>query len=256
LSLGRWIEPSPGAARPLERAAAAAVIQFVLRKPGAAGGSLEEALDHLGAAIAADETLWSAAVNRHWLARHLGRADLAERIAREATARAESCPFAAAYFSRERFSEDLLRKSPPAPDAHVRTELALAAMGARYRAGDRPGFFAAYATRMTGSDGDRDRQHVVIHVVDAMERIWADGRPGFGPDEFATEARAVIEREPGEVGHRWTLWSILTAAGRRRETIESLLASYPDFRDNVSHVDFLVACAWRVLEAAGPAKPN
>jgi len=239
------------------------VIRFILRTPDAAGGSLEEALDHLGSASAADPSLWSPPVNRHWLATHLGRTEVAARIAAEAAARPPGSPFAAAYFARERLDRadadgaaEWVRRSPPAPDAHGRTELALASMRARFQRGDLPGLFAEYAARMTSSDGDRDRQHVVIHFVDSMERLWEEKRPGFGPAEFAEEARAAVEREPREVGHRWTLWSLLSAAGRRRETIESLLASYEPFRDNASHREFLVACAWRVMESGAPAKPN
>jgi hypothetical protein len=247
----------------LERAAAAAVIRFILRTPDAAGGNLEEALDHLAAASAADPGLWSAAVNGHWLAELAGRADVAARIAAEAAARPPGSPFAAAYFARERLDREdaagaaeWVRRSPAAPDAHGRTELALASMRARFLRGDLPGLFAEYAARLTGSDGDRDRQHVVIHGVDAMERLWEEKRPGFGSAEFVEEARAAIVREPAEIGLRWTVWSLLSAAGRRRETIQSLLASYDPFRGNASHREFLVACAWRVLESAGPAKPN
>ena len=202
-------------------------------------------------------------MNRHWLATFLGRKDLAAEIAKEAAAREAGSPFAAAYFARDRLDRgdtagaaEWVRRSPAAPDAHGRTELALASMRAGFQRGDLAGLFAAYAARMAGSDGDRDRQHVAIHFVDAMERMWEDRRPGFGPAEFAGEARAVVAREPGEVGHRWTLWSLLSSAGQRQETIQSLLDSYDAFRDKASHREFIVACAWRVLESAEPAKPN
>lgn len=239
------------------------MVRFVLRNPEAPGGNLAEAAEHLEAVRRRAPGLWSPSVNLHWLAAFLGRPEAAARIADEAGGRAPESPFEGAYFSRYRLERGdpaaalvWVGKSPPAPDAHVRTELALAAMRAHFLRGDLEALFAAYADRMRASDGDRDRQHVVIHFVHSMQALWEEGRKGFEPADFAEAARRTAAREPAEIGHEWTVWALLTATGRRRETVESMLASYDRFGGNASHREFLVACAWRVLEAAEPAKPN
>lgn len=253
LSLGRQ-------AGALERAASAAARRFILRSPDLPADLLPGALRDLESAADEDRTLWSPAVNAHWLASFLGQADVARRIL--AKPRADS-PFAAAYFARRRLESGdaaaalaLVQSSPPAPDAHMRTELALAAIHANILKGDLSEVFEAYARRMAASDGDRDRQHVVIHFLHVVEALWETERKGFTPPDVVAAAEKIAEREPAEAGHWWTIWGLLSTAGRRRDTIDALLRGADRFPDNASHVEFLVSCAWRALDAGGPAKPN
>jgi len=225
--------------------------------------TLAEALKDLLSAADENKNLWSAAVNAHWLAIHLGQPETARRVLEAARRNPSECPFAAAYFARVlNESGDaegalaLVEHSAPAPDAHMRTELALATIQARVLKRDLAALMAAYAGRIRASDGDRDRQHVVIHFLHALECLWDAGTPGFDSRLVSTAAEGIAAAEPDEVGHWWTLWGILSAAGRRRDTIDALLRGAGRFPDNASHVEFLVSCAWRVLDSSEGAKPN
>lgn len=242
---------------------AIAAERFISRKGRPDEKLLREACEHFRQAALEEPKLWSPLVNLHWLADYLKDGVLAAWALEEASRRKITSPLAAAYFARvenQKGDSDRclawLGWADPPTDGWIRMEMAIVAMEAHAARADAESVLRIYADRIRDNMGGRDKNHVIMHIAYAAEKLPPAIRSRLDAAVFQRGLCRLIREEPDEPGHIMTLLGLLSGLGKWSEAAEVLIQSIPRFRNSELFRDHAIYSAWRILEKRDLPRPN